>query len=193
MAVNPQAPREVLAELQAQGKTPTAILQNIDSFIERMWQRTTPNMQAQGKRQAMTYGLRAGGAPNIKSEAQGMVRELSGLFSQISHANLWDKATARQKINELAALMQEANSKIAGRMVILFRSGGPFLYPSSTPSDYASMCGAPSKGKWVWARGWGPSNHPSYVHIAIDPARVIDYQACPQSSWPQAYWLLSQP
>ena len=57
-----------------------------------------------------------------------------------------------------------------------FHSGGPFLYPSSTSADYASLVAAGSKGRAVWRMGLGPDKHPSYVGISIDPQRIIDSQ-----------------
>jgi hypothetical protein len=59
MAVNPNAPYEVLAQLKAEGKTSATILHNVNSFIEAMWNKTTPNLAAQEKRAEATHHIHA--------------------------------------------------------------------------------------------------------------------------------------
>jgi hypothetical protein len=109
----------------------------------------------------------------------------------VAQSNLWDRQTARKKITDLGAAIKEVDSHVAAKLAILFKSGGPFLYPTSTPSDYASIVASGSKGKWVWQKGWGPDRHPTYVHVSVTPDRIIDSQ-CANSSWVVCFYLVSQ-
>ena len=271
MAVNLNAPYEVTRQLRDSGFTAESLLGDVEHFLSAMQQTTTPNLRAQESRQELTRGLRAGGAPGTKGEAQAQIRELiyqarktsevfnagellrqalrtQGPLEQLKAADIFATAlqeidannkivvegksaearnaileellpqlkaaiasgdTAAQKelgtrlakltlesqkdrVRALALQMQDVNKTVKGKLAILFKSGGPFLYPNSTPSDYSAMVAAGSKGKQVWQLGLGPDKHPTYVKITIDPSDVIDSQFA-SSSWVVAYYLVYRP
>lgn len=275
MAVNVNAPHEVIRQLKDSGFTAEDLLGDVDVFLRAMQQTTAPNKQAQEARQELTRGLRAGGAPGTKSEAAAQIRELIyqhrvtvdlvnaaqsvgaaiksqspaeqveaaiGLREAVklaksvriqvkSHREAADKleahgnilesliadlkasiasgnkpqqqtildkiATATNEIQaaqvqKLAEDIQEVQTAVSGKLAILFKSGGPFLYPTMGPESYARMVAAGSKGKAVWALGLGPDKHPTYVKSNIDQKDVIDSQFA-SSSWVVAYYLVRRP
>ena len=180
--VRPEAAHEVIAELRAAGKTPKAILNNLQAFVEGM-QANEQKPTRSKQRQLATTGMRAGGMPNTKYAAAMQVQALLDEFQAGGNPQKWDKQEARNRLGALAGAMQEANANIKGKLVINFHSGGPFLYPTSTPSDYATLLAAGSKGKAVWHQlHLGPDSHPTYIRVTLDPARIID-QRWASSSW----------
>jgi hypothetical protein len=189
--VNVNAAHEVIQQLRDAGTVDPAALTSIQNFMDAMLDRGKKNMLAQGRRQVITRGMRAGGMPGTASEAQGMMQELMTQYQSLAGAPGWDHATAKAKITELAENIRQANLSIPGKLAILFTSGGPFIYPTSNPSTYASMVAAGSKGKEVWRLGFGPDHHPAYTRWPIDPSRIIDQQDASGSSWVISYFLVA--
>ena len=181
--VNPNAAHDVINELRAAGGTSQSILNNLEAFVEAMQGKTNKNLLAQKQRQLATTGMRAGGMPNTKYGAQKQLEALLDQFQAGGNPNAWTKQEARSRLSALAGAMQEANQNIKGKLVINFHSGGPFLYPTSTPSDYATLLAAGSKGKAVWHQlHLGPDSHPTYIRVDMQPERIID-QRWASSSW----------
>jgi hypothetical protein len=94
-------------------------------------------------------------------------------------------------VARLGALAAAKSNEILAdaRVVILFKSGGPFIYTNSVASDYYRLAAAGSKGKEVWKMGWGPNRSPSYSRCTVDPEKVI-ITAAVSSSWLLQIWLV---
>ena len=170
--------------------TPESMLAAIEQQLVIQQKLTAPRKLAQGARQER-YGIRGGGAPSSKAEAQRMVQAAVSARQAVNVVMAGiDRELARRLLEEAIRANKALNDYLKdARLVILFKSGGPFIYTSSWASDYALVVSAPSKGKWVWQRGWGPDRSPSYSRYAIQPDKVIADEAV-SSSWLLHVWLV---
>ena len=181
--------QQVLHQMQAAGTIDPTAYKTINNFMHAMWDRGRENMLAQGKRQVITRGMRAGGMPGTNTEATGMLQVLVHEFSGLKYSLAWDKATAQTNIRALADQIKAVNQNVPGKLVVEFTSGGPFLYPNSGPADFAAMMADSSRGGYIWRSGRGPDHHPAYVRINLDPARIIIDHDAGGSSWVVWFWL----
>src|SRR5271157_2117330 len=162
----------------------------IERQIEEGIQETIGRKIAQEKRQT-TVGIRAGGAPASRAEAADAIDWILRSRRAIEETGArWTAAEQRAAVEAHLEATRVFNERFEGaRVAILFRSGGPFVYTSSFPTDYTNLVEAGSKGKWVWQRGWGPNRSPSYSLISIDPRKVL-HDAPVASSWLLHVWLV---
>jgi hypothetical protein len=170
--------------------TPESMLAEIERQLEVQQGATAIRKLAQGARQER-YGIRGGGAPASKPEARQMIQAAVSARQAAAAVMVGiDLAHARKLLEEAIRANKALNEYLAdARLVILFKSGGPFIYTSSLASDYALIVSAPSKGKWVWRRGWGPDRSPSYSSYASQPDKVIADEAV-SSTWLLHVWLV---
>lgn len=273
MPVNVQAANEVIRQLRDSGFTAESLLGNVDVFLKAMQQTTATNKQAQQTRQELTAGLRAGGAPSSRSEAQDQIRALihqhratvdivnasqaigeairgGNAVAQLDAARVLRETIAsvaavretvragremldileaqgdalealtvelktaiatgnvaeqkriadkiatitnevqKTRIKKLVEDVADAQVNISGKLAILFKSGGPFLYPNKGVEAFVTMVAAGSKGKAVWHElGLGPNKHPVYVSWPYTASQVLDMQHA-TSSWVVAYYLV---
>lgn len=129
-----------------------------------------------------------------------LVKQVERAFTEHAQEGLQQPRTRAQAVegvtnhpDEIAAAVEAvmaARDKYPGRLAIGFKSGAVCLYDHSDTADYIGFMAAGSKGKWVWARGWGPTGHPSYSRISPDPHKILA-DAAVASSWCTRAWLIA--
>ena len=159
------------------------LLAQLENLMEERAVETLRFREAQPERQER-FKIRGGGAPASKAEALAMLDTLRAAQGKVRAAAAgMTKAEAQELLATARGALKALSDAFPGAHVaILFRSGGPFIYPNSVIGDYTKLQVAGSKGKAVWAMGWGPNRSPSYFLWSYDPTRVIEEQPV-TSSW----------
>lgn len=170
-----------------QEQSPEAMLRAIERELEASAKATITWRLAQRERQE-TIGIRGGGAAGTIAEARRVLSAAKAATSALVTGR-----PAMGEARDLAATIKAQYARLNEMVpdavvVILFRSGGPFIYPNSAPSDYFRLVRAGSKGKEVWKMGWGPDRHPTYNRYSLDQERIIDTEPV-SSSWLLQVWL----
>lgn len=173
---------------------PDELLRQVHEILY-LRQQTTEHkewLHQQRERQARV-GIRGGGAPASREEAAAQMQEIiqqrTGIYLNVPNMTESERKAAAKAALDAAIKFDDTfpNAKVA----ILFKSGGPFIYPSSVPSQYIALQKAGSKGKCVWHElGWGPNRSPSYLPVVITPDRVLLTEGV-TSSWLLQIWLLA--
>jgi hypothetical protein len=122
---------------------------------------------------------------------QGMIRRLIGVCRSALRTEAPE--AARERLAEAVAEIQRVNAEIPGKLAIRYRDSGPWLYPDSTPADYAALvaCGRGAKRTWH-DFGLSPDQQPRYEPIRIEPSDVIDSELL-LNHWVVAYYLIYRP
>jgi hypothetical protein len=180
-------PRSLADVLLPKDQSLEAMLGAIERELKTSAKATLTWRKAQRARQD-SIGIRGGGAAATIAQAQAVLATAKAATSRLAYGGLTIDE-ARKVSASITAEYARLNELVPEAVVvILFRSGGPFIYPNSAPSDYYRLQQAGSKGKEVHKMGWGPDGHPTYRQYSPDPARVIDTMPV-ASTWLLQIWL----
>ena len=195
-------PNELLLEInkiRSRGKAGQTAAQKsqfeIESVMDFLFQTTVKGdrLLAQDARQT-EHNIRGGGAANTSADAVNLMKEaVTSAEKSYLEVLASDRKTFRHRMNKLEKAyvdVLESEAKNPVRLMLQFVDGFRCLYADSSAKDWLAVACNPSVGRGVWARGWGPDRHPSYLQMSVpDPHRVLKEKPI-SSTWVAYAWLV---